>query len=117
MFPLVVCLARGRRLPLNPLYLGLLYTRLDERVQSIITFMVRYNVVTYMDMPVVVSEEVVDNKRKKKKSHPYKPTTWGWPGVKQTITNTLVSVLAKEEEFKFHSYIHTPTCLTHLVLY
>lgn len=43
---LAICLAKGKKLPLGPLYLGLLYTRFDECAGNIIRPIGRYDVLT-----------------------------------------------------------------------
>lgn len=48
-FPLTVCLAKRKKLSLDPLYLGSLYSWLDECVCNITTSMARYDLVTYVD--------------------------------------------------------------------
>lgn len=47
VFPLAVLLAKGSSLALAPLYLGSLYSRLDECSQSVLKSINRYDVVTY----------------------------------------------------------------------
>lgn len=93
VFPLVVCIAGGKRLSLGPLYLRLMYATLDECMKNIIASVGPYGIVTLVNSAflqiflrecfksiapkpvefrlIVVTEEIVDNKRKKKKSNPY----------------------------------------------
>lgn len=60
---------------------------------------------------VAFSDAVVNDEVKKKKSHPIMPRAWQWSKVKQTLNQTLVNVIDREEEFNFRPYIHTPLVL------
>lgn len=95
VFPLAVRLARGKKLSLGPLYLGLLYARVDECVRNITSSMGGYDVFTHVDSafiqiflwkrfgrivlrpaefdPVVITEEMVGGKSKRTKRAPYMP--------------------------------------------
>lgn len=46
VFPMAICLGKGEKLALGPIYLGSLYVRLDECLRNILHFFGRYSVVT-----------------------------------------------------------------------
>lgn len=102
-------LTKGENLALGPIYLGLLYTRLEKCVQHILHSVVRYTVVTHADtcflqiflwerfggiepraiefMGMEMLKVTVRRVKKKKKSTPYIPSF----GVNISTDNPLVA--------------------------
>lgn len=53
VFPLVIRLAKGEKVALAPIFLGSLFYRLDECVQSLVRSMGRYTVASYTQTAVL----------------------------------------------------------------
>lgn len=56
-------------------------------------------------------------RKEEEESHSSMPRKWRQSEIKQAMNRTLVSLINREGEFSFHTYIYTPSSVVLLTLY
>ncbi|OMO93094.1 hypothetical protein CCACVL1_06638 [Corchorus capsularis] len=114
LIPLAIHISKGLQLPLGPLYLGSLYTRLDLLHEKIKTSMGAFEVVAFLDLPFIqmclwerFPLAAPNCNRCPSDSSYQRFRAWAWYDCKIKSKVSLLSVLDKPDKFCHRPY----TCL------
>lgn len=140
VFPLAIHLARGEKVALAPIFLGSLFYRLDECVQSLVRSMGRYTVASYAQtaflqmflwerfksyspQPTVFEAStmvMVEDENGMTRSVPDKPEKMRaqrWSNLKQVKGKNLIEFIDSKKHFSFRPYRYTPRGISEVKLY